>query len=59
MCPALKLVSCLFRDLLKGSIPQDQLLLDDAELKGYIEDYATDQVPALSAHHAIAAFMMK
>ena len=48
---ALKLVSCTFRDLLKGSVSQDQLLLEDAEIKGYIEDYATDQVPVLPAHH--------
>ncbi len=36
---------CPFRDLLKGSIPQDGPLLEDAEIKGYVEQYAADQVP--------------
>ena len=36
---------CLFRDLLKGTIPQDAPLLEDAEIKSYVEQYAADQVP--------------
>ncbi len=36
---------CLFRDLLKGEVPQDGPLLEDAEIKGYVEQYAADQVP--------------
>ena len=35
---------CLFRDLLKGEVPQDGPLLEDAEIKGYVEQYAADQV---------------
>lgn len=38
---------CLFRDLLKGNIQQDRPLLEDAEIKGYVEQYAADQVPVL------------
>ncbi len=41
---SLRFPTCLCRDLLEGSIPQDGSLLEDAEIKGYVEQYAADQV---------------
>ncbi|DBA87510.1 hypothetical protein WJX77_008717 [Trebouxia sp. C0004] len=46
-----------FKDLLKGTIPQDGLLLEDAEIKAYVEQYAADQGTYLkdyaAAHEAL------
>ena len=38
---------CAFRDLLDGKIPSDMALLQDAEIRQYAEQYATDQVAFL------------
>lgn len=35
---------CAFRDLLDGKIPSDLALLQDADIRQYVEQYATDQV---------------
>ena len=39
---------CAFRDLLDGKIPSDLALLQDAEIRQFAEQYATDQVTYLS-----------
>ena len=36
-----------FRDLLDGKVPSDLALLQDAEIRQYVEQYATDQVSGL------------
>lgn len=36
-----------FRDLLDGKVPSDLALLQDAEIRQYVEQYATDQVNTL------------
>ena len=39
-----------FRDLLDGKIPSDLALLQDAEIRQYVEQYATDQVNTFSRY---------
>ena len=42
---------CACRDLLDGKIPSDKALLQDAEIRQYAEQYATDQVTYLLKQH--------